>query len=712
MSVDAHSSRRQSLGSKRFYRSDSQSDLSRYWDYGAYFSDNNRWCFETAWEVANKVGGIYTVIRSKTGVSVNELGDQYVLLGPYKEFHARQEVEEEEFSYTHPLGQAVLSLREKGYRVVCGRWLVEGNPQVILFDVGSAAYKLNEFKQEMYDTAGIGSPEGDNEVNDVILFGFMVAQFLADFRERAESYSDAPPRISAHFHEWMAGVGLIMSRMWKLDLATIFTTHATQLGRHLCAGDTDFYNNLQNFNCDDEAGKRGIYHRYCIERAGAHLAHLFTTVSEITGVEATHLVGRKPDLITPNGLNVKRDLHEFQNLHAKCKEKINEFVRGHFHGHFDFNLDKTLYLFTAGRYEFTNKGADIFIESLARLNHQLKAAGSEVTVVAFLIFPTKTNSFNVESLRGHAITKGLKDTIDSIQKDIGGRLYEKCLRGCVPEPGDLLTRDDLTKLKRCIFAAQSTPPPPITTHNVVNELQDPVLNCIRRCQLFNSRSDRVKVVFHPEFLSSTNPLFGLDYNDFVRGCHLGVFPSYYEPWGYTPAECTIMGIPSITTNLSGFGCFMEEQVTDPPSYGIYIVDRREKSVEESVQQLAGFMFDYTKLNRRQRIIQRNRTERLSDLLDWKNLGVYYRQARVMALQKVYPDFVDAAPVLRDYSRLNYPRPISEPPSPTSTRAPSPTGSRATSPGTRSIYSLGSDDDISHDSEEELDALEPTEENDN
>ena len=102
---------------------------------------------------------------------------------------------------------------------------------------------------------------------------------------------------------------------------------------------------------------------------------------------------------------------------------------------------------------------------------------------------------------------------------------------------------------------------------------DPVMNAFRRCQLFNDRSDRVKVIFHPEFLTSTNPLFGLDYQEFVRGCHMGIFPSYYEPWGYTPAECTVMGIPSVTTNLSGFGCFMQEQISDPQSYGIYIVDR-------------------------------------------------------------------------------------------------------------------------------------------
>ena len=134
----------------------------------------------------------------------------------------------------------------------------------------------------------------------------------------------------------------------------------------------------------------------------------------------------------------------------------------------------------------------------------------------------------------------------------------------------------------------------------------------------------LQVVFHPEFLNSTNPLFGLDYQDFVRGCHLGVFPSYYEPWGYTPAECTIMGIPSVTTNLSGFGCFMRDQISDPQSYGIYIVDRRDIGLDESIGQLSKYMFDFVRLNRRQRIIQRNRTERLSDMLDWKSLGVYYR----------------------------------------------------------------------------------------
>eukprot|EP00096_Caligus_rogercresseyi_P011872 TRINITY_DN4821_c0_g1_i1.p1 TRINITY_DN4821_c0_g1~~TRINITY_DN4821_c0_g1_i1.p1 ORF type:complete len:697 (-),score=200.93 TRINITY_DN4821_c0_g1_i1:731-2821(-) len=671
--------------SKRFYRSESIADLSRHLDYGESYANSNRWCFECAWEVANKVGGIYTVIRSKAGITVSELGDQYALLGPYFEDKAKTEIEEQEFELHHPLGQAVEQMRQRGYNVHTGRWLVDGNPQVVLFDVGSAAYKLDEIKQDLYEKSSISVPYLDQETNDITIFGHMVAEFLGSFHHWSTNYADAPPRIVAHFHEWMAGVGLIFSRLWKLEIATVFTTHATLLGRMLCAGSTDFYNNLSKFDLDKEAGSRGFYHRYCLERSATALADCFTTVSDITSIEAEHLIKRKPDIVTPNGLNVNRDLHEFQNLHAVSKNKINDFVRGHFNGHFDFDLDKTLYFFSAGRYEFINKGVDIFIESLARLNFQLQASGSNRTVIVFLIFPAPNKGFNVESLRGHAITKTLKDAIEEVKREIGQRMFDSCSRGHVPESEDLLTREHLIKLKRCVYAAENAGPPPVTTHNIIRDSEDQILNAIRRCKLFNGRHDRVKIIYHPEFLSSTNPLFGLDYNEFVRGCHLGVFPSYYEPWGYTPAECTIMGIPSITTNLSGFGCFMEEHVMDPKSYGIYVVDRRHKGLDESINDLASSMYEFSLMNRRQRIIMRNRTERLSDLLDWKSLGIYYRQARMIALKHTFPDINDEDETLPGV--INFPKPISEPPSPSLSRA-------------SSVPPPEDSEDSDHDSEEE------------
>ncbi|KAK2727206.1 glycogen [starch] synthase-like [Artemia franciscana] len=652
---------------RRFY---STNDLMGVLDSGDSAEAENIWTFECAWEVVNKVGGIYTVIRSKTGISVEEMGNRYVLMGPYKKQFARTEIEEFEFSQG-PLYDAVTKLRDNGFKIHTGSWLVDGNPLVLLFDISSVSYNLNKYKEELFSKSGIGLPDNDTESNDCVLFGFMVAQFIADFNHFANKDVEISPKIVCHFHEWLSGIGLIMTRLWNINVSTVFTTHATLLGRYLCAGSVDFYNSLDKFDIDAEAGKRQIYHRYCIERAATHQAHIFTTVSDITGIEAEHLLKRKPDIVTPNGLNVKKfsALHEFQNLHAVNKEKIHDFVRGHFHGYHDFDLDKTLYFFIAGRYEFSNKGADLFIEGLARLNHMIKESGSDKTVVAFLIFPTRTNSYNVESLRGQAIAKSLRDTVHVVQQDIGKRMYDACLSGKLPDSEELLSKDDLVKLKRCVFASHRSSLPPITTHNVVDDHADPVLYNLRRCQLFNNRSDRVKVIFHPEFLSSSNPLFGLDYEDFVRGCHLGVFPSYYEPWGYTPAECTVMGIPSVTTNLSGFGCFMDDHVADPTSYGIYIVDRRFIGLDDSISQLASYMHDFVSLNRRQRIIQRNRTERLSDLLDWRSLATYYRRARMLALHKVFPELI-----IEDENgvrHIKYPRPISEPPSPASSRATTP-----------------------------------------
>lgn len=604
-------------------------------DDGVQAQSIGKWLFEASWEVANKVGGIYTVIRSKVPITKKEYGNNYVCLGPYNEYFVKMEVDEGPFDNTY-LQETVESMRRRGIRVITGNWLIEGYPKVILFDIGSAMFNLGTWKTDLWNISHIGIPHGDFECNDILVFGFLVAWVLGEFLHQT---CQIQRYVLANFHEWQAGIPVILCRARKLDISLLFTTHATLLGRYLCAGEQDFYNNLNKFEVDKEAGNRQIYHRYCIERAAVHCAHVFTTVSKITGFEAEYLLKRKPNMLTPNGLTVKsyEALHEFQNLHAINKEKINEFVRGHFHSHFDFDLDKTLYMFSAGRYEFSNKGVDMFIEALARLNYLLKKDNKGVTVIAFLIFPTRTDNFNVDSLRAQSIAKVMRDTVSSIQTRIGKRLYDFCLRGVVPKAGDMLTAEETIELKKCILAANRSTLPPICSHNVVDDAIDPILNALRRCFLFNSSSDRVKVIFHPEFLKSTSPLMPMDYEEFVRGCHIGVFPSYYEPWGYTPAECTVMGVPSVTTNLSGFGSFMEEHIADSEAYGIYVVDRRFKNPEESVQQLTRILHDFCLLTRRQRILLRNRTERLSELLDWSTLGIYYYRARQMALNMTHPE---------------------------------------------------------------------------
>ncbi|PGH31653.1 glycogen [starch] synthase [[Emmonsia] crescens] len=626
----------------------------------------NHVLFEIATEVANRVGGIYSVLKSKAPVTTAEYGDRYTLIGPLNRASAVVEVEELTPSDPHLL-ETMASMKERGVDMMYGQWLIEGAPRVLLIDTGAGYKYLDEWKGDLWNAAAIPSPAEDSEANEAIVFGYLVAWFLGEYISR-----DRTRAIVAHFHEWLAGVALPLTKKRHMDVTTIFTTHATLLGRYLCAGSVDFYNNLQYFDVDAEAGKRGIYHRYCIERAAAHSADVFTTVSHITAFESEHLLKRKPDGVLPNGLNVKKfaAVHEFQNLHSNAKDKINDFVRGHFYGHNDFDLENTLYFFTAGRYEYRNKGVDMFIESLARLNHRLKAAGSSTTVVAFIIMPAQTSSLTVEALKGQAVVKSLRDTLEMVEQGIGRRLFERCLSwkegDNMPDEKDLITSQDRVLLRRRLFAMKRHQLPPIVTHNMMNDAEDPVLNQLRRVQLFNHPSDRVKVVFHPEFLNSSNPVLPLDYDDFVRGTNLGVFPSYYEPWGYTPAECTVMGIPSITTNLSGFGCYMEELIENSSDYGIYIVDRRMKGVDDSVNQLTNFMFDFACKSRRQRINQRNRTERLSDLLDWKRMGMEYVKARQLALRRAYPSSFDPAEDFSDIiggTEQKISRPFSVPGSP-------------------------------------------------
>uniref|UniRef100_A0A7N8YMN9 Glycogen [starch] synthase n=1 Tax=Mastacembelus armatus TaxID=205130 RepID=A0A7N8YMN9_9TELE len=585
--------------------------------------------FEVAWEVTNKVGGIYTVIQTKARITTDEWGENYYMMGPYFEHNFKTQVEGCE-PPNPAIRKAMDSLIHNGCQVHFGRWLIEGSPYVILFDIGSAAWNLDRWKGDLWDTCNIGLPYHDREANDSLILGSLIAWFFKEvscFLCTIDHLGDKP-NIIGHFHEWQAGPGLILARSRKIPMATVFTTHATLLGRYLCAGNVDFYNNLDKFDIDKEAGERQIYHRYCLERAAVHCSHVFTTVSQITAVEANHMLHRKPDVVTPNGLNVKKfsAMHEFQNLHSTNKVRIQEFVRGHFYGHLDFNLDKTLFFFIAGRYEFSNKGADIFLESLSRLNYLLRVHRNDMTVVVFFIMPAKTNNFNVESLKGQAVRKQLWDTAHTVKEKFGKKLYGALLKGQIPDMNSILDRDDFTIMKRAIYATQ--------------------------------------IIFHPEFLSSTSPLLPMDYEDFVRGCNLGVFPSYYEPWGYTPGECTVMGIPSVTTNLSGFGCFMEEHISDPAAYGIYIVDRRFRAPEESCNQLTQFMFSFCQQSRRQRIIQRNRTERLSDLLDWRYLGRFYIHARHLALSRAFPDKFKMDPMapLRTEG-FRYPRPYSVPPSP-------------------------------------------------
>jgi len=585
--------------------------------------------FEVAWEVCWQLGGIYTVIRSKAPAMTKIYGDRYCLIGPYNADTAAVEIEYAQ--PTGPVAVAIERLRSLGVVVHYGHWLITGRPRVILLDFAAAMNRLGEFKYYLWKDHGIQYADSDWEMNNVVTFGFLVGLF---FQQLATVPGIQHP-VMAHFHEWMAGLGAMRIKFLGLPVATTFTTHATLLGRYLCTDNPDFYAKLPWINPDHAAGQYNIYARYCIERGSTHCADAFTTVSDVTGLEAEKLLGRRPDVITPNGLNIQKfaALHEFQNLHKDFKYVIHQFVAAHFFPSYHFDLDKTIYLFTSGRYEYGNKGYDLFIESLARLNHWLRAGGIPITVVAFIITRAPCKSINVDVLKSQAMFAELQDMCQKITDEMDTSLVDCVSQGRLPERGDLMTEEGIVRLKRGMHAWRTWKQPHIVTHDLWDDAKDPILKKLRECQLFNARHDPVKVVFHPDFLAATSPLLGLDYDQFVRGCHMGVFPSYYEPWGYTPAECIASGVPAVTSDLAGFGSYVLKNVQDPQSKGLFIVGRRYANFDQSAHQLTEVLFNFCLKDRRARIELRNRTERLSELFDWSNLITHYTEAHRLALHR-------------------------------------------------------------------------------
>ena len=430
--------------------------------------------FEVAWEVCWQLGGIYTVLRTKAATMLERWGDRYCLIGPYNPNTAAVEFEEQP-TYGS-IRETLQKLKDAGITCYFGRWLIAGRPRVILIDYRGRYRNLDFDKYLMWQDHRIEIPAHDGEVNEVVAFGFAVAEF---FRNFTAIVKDRP--ILAHFHEWMGGVAVPRIAHLRLPMATIFTTHATLLGRYLAGDNPYFYEHLPYIDPDREAAKYLIYPRYAIEKAAAHASTVFTTVSEVTNFEASRLLGRAPDAILPNGLNIQKFAapHEFQYLHQKYKERIHEFVMGHFFPSYTFDLDNTIYLVTSGRYEYRNKGMDMFIEALARLNWRLKEVVNAPTVVAFIITKAAVKNVNVQVLQNQSMFEDMRHTCAEIAQQMGNRIFRSAAEGRMPTFAELLSEDAQVRLKRATHAWRTTRQPLIVTHDLVDDGGDPVLTHLR-----------------------------------------------------------------------------------------------------------------------------------------------------------------------------------------------------------------------------------------
>lgn len=619
---------------------------------------------EVSWEVCNQLGGIYQVIRSKAPTMVKRWRERYLLVGPYVPARAALEFEERRASGW--VGRMLDALKAEGLIVRHGRWLVPGRPRVLLVEHESLRPQLDEIKYRLWEQHGIESPAGDGLIDGSILFGdgvrrLMVAAARAWMGSEAVEHAagdegehdaeaeagpasrSAPRRMIAHYHEWLGGVALpLLNRQHPtLPVASVFTTHATQLGRTVAWGDEWFYDHLPFLDHAHEAAKFNIRCQHGIERACAHACDVFTTVSPITGEECAHLLGRQPDMVLANGLNVDHYNvgHDFQTFHAQFKDKINRFVMGHFFPSYAFDLDKTLYFFTSGRFEPRNKGFDLCLEALARLNAELKglrAQGIERNVVFFIVTQRKTRSLHPRALNQRGVLNELDSVCQNITQELGDNLFRTAAahRKIVLE--DMISEYWNLRFRRTQHAFKTDQLPLVVTHLLDDDMNDEVLNKIRQLWLFNQADDPVKIVYHPEFITPTNPLWGLEYEQFVRGCHMGIFPSAYEPWGYTPLECLAMGVPAVTSDLSGFGRYVQETLAGlagREGSGLYVLNRRGRTFHEAAHDLARHMLAFCTLERRDRIQLRNHVEARSWEFDWAKLGQAYDWAHDLAMAR-------------------------------------------------------------------------------
>ncbi len=596
--------------------------------------------FEVAWEVCNQVGGIYQVLRSKAPLMVQRWAERYCLIGPYEPKSAA--VEFEEMKPVGWIGRAVQSLRDQGLMVHYGRWLVPGRPRVLLIEHWQGHERLAEAKHRLWVDHAISTPGQDHLIDGVVSFADACQRLFAALCE-ARAAGGRPAAANApivgHFHEWMGGLAIPTIRHRNLPVAMVFTTHATLLGRYIASSRDDFYDQLPWLDDETESTRFNIQTQHKIERACAHGAHVFTTVSAVTAEECAQLLGRPIDVVLPNGLTIGlyNAGHEQQRLHGEYKEQIHKFTMGHFFPSYSFDLDRTLYIFTSGRYEPKNKGFDLCLEAMARLNVELKAANLGKNVIFFIISRRPTRSINPLAMEKRGVLNELADVCEKITESVRHRLFVRAAGGGKLHLEDLIDEYWMLRYRRAQHALKQHCLPMAVTHILEDDQGDPVLNQIRYLNLINYEHDPVKVVYSPDFITPTNRLWGMEYDQFVRGCHLGLFPSMYEPWGYTPLECAAMGVPSVTSDLAGFGRYVQENYPNPEQHGMMVLRRRGRPFHEAAAVLAKYLLEFCKMERRDRIALRNEVDKRSWDFDWSKLGRAYHAAHDLAIGRFASD---------------------------------------------------------------------------
>ena len=444
--------------------------------------------FEVSWEVCNKVGGIYTVITSKI-LPMLKYYSNYYAIGPYfpgKNISDKfQEKEIPDF-----IKEIFENLHKIGITCHFGVWLTEGEPNTILVDYSNYQHNLNNIKKENWDNYKIDSLDTQfHDYDEPILWSTCVGMLLEQIKNKL-----GEAKIAAQFHEWMAGGAQLYLKSRQVKIGCVFTTHATMLGRTLATNNVDLYGQIDKLNPEEQAYKFNVQSKFYTEKACAHSADAFTTVSEITGLEATHLLGKSPDVLLPNGLDTKSfpTFDDASVKHKLLKDKIKRFLMFYFFPYYQFELDDTLIFFLAGRYEFQNKGVDIFIKALGKLNEELIKNKSEKTIVAIIWVPTGVKEIKPEIMENKTLYEDIDDSVHDIVEELRSKIVYGLIGNKELNAEFLLGKSLVKQNQKRIARFKKQGKPPLCTHNLYNEHDDIVLKTMKRCKLSNDKDDKVK----------------------------------------------------------------------------------------------------------------------------------------------------------------------------------------------------------------------------
>ncbi|MCU4157347.1 alpha-glucan family phosphorylase [Carboxylicivirga sp. A043] len=531
--------------------------------------------FEVSWEVCNKVGGIHTVISTKAQSLKQTLKDNIIYIGPdfnYKE-HRDKEFKEDDSLYPEFKEKAT----KLGIPIRIGRWKIPGEPQVILIDFKPLLKNKDAFYAKMWEVYRLESLYGADDYHEPAIFGYAAGQIIESF---VNEYVSRRNKVVAQFHEWMTGAGCLYIEHNMPEIATIFTTHATMLGRVLASNGEALYDNLYQFDTKEKTTQYNVSAKCSLEKKAALAADCLTTVSEITARECKQFYNREVDVLLPNGFEddfvpEPSTLKNTKSSSRRLLKDVAETMLGH-------QLPaNTLFVGTGGRYEYKNKGIDVLLEALGQLKND-KALEREI--VAFFFIPGDQ--------RGPR--KDLVNNLSTGKKDEA-----------------LVT--------------------PFITHYLGNVDHDPILNKIKHVGFTNGVNEKVKVIFVPTYLTGHDGIFNKSYYDLLMGLDLSIFPSYYEPWGYTPMESIAFGVPTITTSLAGFGKWVM-QIEQNGKGGVEVINRNDANTAELVHNMTHYIQRFAQQSIEDLEQYSENARQIAQKALWKNFIGYYHKAYELAIR--------------------------------------------------------------------------------